>query len=82
MMDKLERTTVKSVLRGHSKEDQKLSFQDQYRLMQSKVLQNAPMDEHSAVLLTCIKLPNGFQAFVLPIFEWPLKTGFNVYHKS
>ena len=34
--------------------------------------------EHSAVLLTCIKIPNGFQAFVLSIFEWPLKTGFTV----
>ena len=45
--------------------------------MQVIVLQNAPM-EHSAVLLTCIKIPNGFQAFVLSIFEWPLKTGFTV----
>ena len=43
----------------------------------SKVLQNAPM-EHSAVLLTCIWLLNGFQTFVLSIFEWPLKTGFTV----
>ena len=35
--------------------------------------------EHSAVLLTCIiKLLNGFQPFVLSIFEWPLKTGFTV----
>ena len=31
--------------------------------------------EHSAVLLTCIKIPNGFQAFALSIFEWPFKTG-------
>ena len=41
-------------------------------------MQNAPM-EHSAVLLTCIKIPNGFQTFVLSIFEWPLKTGFTVF---
>ena len=34
--------------------------------------------EHSAVLLTCIKIPNDFQAFVLSIFEWLLKTGFTV----
>ena len=48
--------------------------------MQSKVLQNPPM-EHSAVLLTCIKIPNGFQAFVLSIFEWPpIKTGFTVHN--
>ena len=43
----------------------------------SKVLQNAPM-EHSAVLLTCIKVPNGFQAFVLSIFELMIKTSFTV----
>ena len=34
--------------------------------------------EHSAVLLTCIKVPHGFKTFVLSVFEWPLKTGFNV----
>ena len=34
--------------------------------------------EHSAELLTCIRIPYGFQAFVLSIFEWPLKTGFTV----
>ena len=35
--------------------------------------------KHSAVLLTCIKISNGFQAFVLSNFEWPLKKGFTVY---
>ena len=35
--------------------------------------------EHSAVPLTCIKIPNDFQAFVLSIFEWLLKTGFTVF---
>ena len=34
--------------------------------------------EHSAVLLTCIKLPHGLKTCVLSIFEWPLKTGFTV----
>ena len=42
-------------------------------------MQNAHM-EHSAVLLTCIKIPNGFQTFVLSIFEWLLKTGFTVFY--
>ena len=32
----------------------------------------------AAVFLTCIKLPHGFKTFVLSIFKWPLKTGFNV----
>ena len=43
----------------------------------SKVLQNAPR-EHSAILLTFIKLQFVFKTFVLSIFEWPLKTGFTV----
>ena len=34
--------------------------------------------EHSAILLTCIKLPFVIKIFVLSIFEWPLKTGFTV----
>ena len=34
--------------------------------------------EHSAILLTFIKLPFVFKTFVLSIFEWPLKTGFTV----
>ena len=40
-------------------------------------MQNAPR-EHSAILLTFIKLPFVFKTFVLPIFEWLLKTGFTV----
>ena len=43
----------------------------------SKGLQNAPK-EHSAILSIFIKLPFVFKTFVLPIFEWPLKTGFTV----
>ena len=41
-------------------------------------MQNAPR-EHSAILLTFIKLPFVFKTFVLSIFEWPLKTGFTVF---
>ena len=35
--------------------------------------------EHSAILLTFIKLPFVVNVLVLAIFEWPLKTGFTVY---
>ena len=49
--------------------------------MQVKVLQNAAV-EHSAVLLTCIKVPPGFKTYVLSIFEWSLKTGFTVHLNS
>ena len=40
--------------------------------------------EHSALLSTCMKLPNDFKPFVLSIFEWPLKAGFTVrnYEKA
>ena len=36
--------------------------------------------EHSAILLTFIKLPFSIETFVLSIFKWPLKTGFTVIH--
>ena len=35
--------------------------------------------EHSAILLTFIKLPFSIKTFVLSIFKWPLMTGFTVY---
>ena len=41
-------------------------------------MQNAPK-EHSAILLTFIKLPIVFKTFVLSVFEWLLKTGFTVF---
>ena len=34
--------------------------------------------EHSAILSTFIKLPFVIKIFVLPIFEWPLKTYFTL----
>ena len=38
--------------------------------------------DHSAILSTFNKLPFVINIFVLSIFEWPLKTGFTVLHKS
>ena len=49
------------------------------KVLQNAVLQNAAR-EHSAILSTFIKLPFVFKIFVLSMFEWPLKTGFTVYH--
>ena len=37
--------------------------------------------EHSAILLTFIKLPFSIKTFVLSIFEWPFKTGFTVIER-
>ena len=34
------------------------------------------LGEHSAILLTFIKLPFSIKTFVLSIFKWPHKTGF------
>ena len=47
----------------------------------SKVLQNA-LREHSAILLTFIKVPFVFKTFVLSIIEWLLKTGFTVVTRA
>ena len=69
---------VTPVLSSYSKRRPKLVFKIDYGLMQVKVLQNAPT-EHSAIILTFIKLPFVFKTFVLSVFEWPLKTGFTVY---
>ena len=43
--------------------------------MDNGLMQVKSIAEHSAVLLTCIKLLHGFKTFVLSIFEWRLKTG-------
>ena len=42
------------VLRGHSKEDQKLFFKTDYLLMQVKSITECFPLEHSVILLTCI----------------------------
>ena len=55
------------------KEDQKLGFKTDYRIMQVKSI-----GEHSAILWTVIKLPFVIKTFVLTIFEWPLRTGLTV----
>ena len=59
-----------------------MGFQDQLSLTAGQKYCRMLQWEHSAILLTCIKLPHGFKTFVLSIFEWPLKTGFTVYDNS
>ena len=69
-------------LKGPLKSRPKYRFSRQIiTLCKSKVLQNPPM-QHFAVLSTCIKIPHGFETFVLSIFELRLKTGFNVVNKK
>ena len=63
------KTCLKRPLKKNTK---KLVFNTDYHLMQVK-------GEHSAILLTFIKLPFSIKTVVLSIFKWPLKTGFTVY---
>ena len=62
--------------KGHSKRP-KMGFQDQLSLNVGQKYCRMLALEHSAILLTFIKLPFVIiKIFVLSIFEWPLKTGF------
>ena len=70
--DKYSKSCVKRPLSNRPK----IGFQYiNYRLMQVKSIAEW---EHSAILLTCIKLPYVIKTFVMSIFEWPFHTGFAV----
>ena len=66
---------VKSSRVATQKKDLNLVFKTDYRLMQVKSIAEG---EHSAILLTFIKLPSVIKIVVLSIFEWLLKTNFTV----
>ena len=68
------KTCLKRPLKKNTKND----FQYKLLLNASQKYCRMLQGEHSAMLSTCIKLPNDFKSFVLSIFEWPLKTGFTV----
>ena len=70
---------VKPVLNGRSQKDWKIDFQDQLSLNAGQKYCRMLQEEHSAILLTCIKLPFVIKIFVLSIFEWPFYTGFTVF---
>ena len=55
-----------------------IGFQDPLSLNAGQKYCRMLQGEHSAILLTCIKLLFVIQIFVLSIFEWLLKTGFTV----
>ena len=71
--------TVKPVLSGHSKRRPKIGFEDRLLLNTGQRYCRMLQGEHSAILLTIIKLPFVIKTFVLSNFEWPLKTCFTVY---
>ena len=53
----------------------KIGFQDRLSLNAGQKYCRMLQGEHSAILLTFIKLPFAIKTFVLSIFEWQLKTG-------
>ena len=61
----------KTCVNGHSQKDKKIGFQDHLSL-------NGGQGEHSAILLTFIKLPFVIKIFVFSILEWSFYTGFTV----
>ena len=56
----------------------KIGFQDQLLHNAGQKYCRMLQEEHSAILLTFIKLPFVIKIFVLSIFEWPFYTGFTV----
>ena len=68
----------KTCLKRPLKKKTKNGFQDQLSLNVGKKYCRMLQGEHSAILLTFIKLPFAIKTFVLSIFEWPLKTEFIV----
>ena len=59
----------------------KIGFQDQLSLNASQKYCRMLQVEHSAIILTFIKLPFVIKIFVLSNFEWPFYTGFTVVPK-
>ena len=69
----------KTCLKRPLKKKTKIGFQDRLSLNAGQKHCRMLQGEHSATLLTFIKLPFVMKVFVLSILEWPLKTGFNVH---
>ena len=74
----LDKDTVKSVISGHSKRRPKLVLKTDSLLNAGQKYCRMLQGEHSAILLTFIKLLFVIKIFVLSIFEWRLKIGFTV----
>ena len=68
----------KTCLKRPLKKEDRNGFQDQLSLNAGQKYCRMIQGEHSAILLTIIKLPFVIKIYVLSVFEWPLKTGFTV----
>ena len=68
----------KTCIKPPLKKKSKICFQDRLSLNAGQKYCRMLQREHSAILLTFIKLPFVIKTFVLSIFEWSLKTGLTV----
>ena len=75
MLPSFREVYIKTCLKRPLKKDTKIGFQYQLALNAG---QKSCRMEHSAILLTMVKLPFVIKIFVLSIFEWRLKTDFAV----
>ena len=69
----------KTCVKGPLSKRRKIGLQDQLSLIAGQKYCRMLQGEHSAILLTFIKLLIVIKIFVLSIFEWPFYTGFSVY---
>ena len=67
----------KTCLKRSLKKNTKIGFKGRLSLNAGQKYGRMLQGEHSAILLTFIKLPFTIKIFVLSIFEWPLKTFLN-----
>ena len=70
--------TVKPVLRGHSKEEQKLVLKTDYRLMQVKSIAECSDGSILQYFRPSLSYYLSLRPLFMCNFEWPLKTGFTV----
>ena len=75
---KLKSVYNKTCLKRPLKKNTIIFFQDRLLLNAGQKYCRMLQGEHSAILSTFMKLPFVIKIFFLSIFEWPLKTGFNV----
>ena len=68
----------KTCLKRPLKRRLKIVIQDRLLLNAGQKYCRTLQGEHSAILLTFIKIPFVINIFVLSIFEWPFKTGFTI----
>ena len=74
----LHRSATFTLYSKNYQKDGKLVFKTNYHLMQVKSISECSKGEHSAILLTFIKLSFVIKIFVLSIFEGLFYTGFTV----